>query len=526
MGFYPRLARSFGLVLIIASGTAHASELMRMPFDCRFDGAQIHLRPTAEDRTYTVIGNRQREVFTTCSPDEPDRCRSWLVHRFQFDCDGDRVAWLDAAAAATRFADWDAWSENGSFRMRMDRLWGVARARGLRASRRTMRRRDFEDERDPFEAPDDHGYGARVVTLPPGFAPAVGIPLTFEGGSPEVAELPDAPAPQAPAVAAYQSQPVPAPHPDVPERAPPPQQRLAAPPPVTAPAPQPATSSWATEPKPEPPAAAPTHKQAAATDVEATEPAVAAPQEPQGPTIINGPRPVVAAPASPTTPATTSPQSAIAAARIETSAVAAPVDLRAQAAKTSGASSDITTSAEATPAPQPPPVPSETSSESEAPPVLGLPGVSIEAAAAGAATTLVLAGLAVFGFLRWRGRPQSSVLQRGDIADISLGGGFKGLTHERAPDDGSDAPAASPRSSETARSVSEASVPTTYDEALEVLGASPESSTVAIKKIVDGLRQSWHPDLARSETDRLQREARVRQINVAWDLVSQRRSAA
>jgi len=40
------------------------------------------------------------------------------------------------------------------------------------------------------------------------------------------------------------------------------------------------------------------------------------------------------------------------------------------------------------------------------------------------------------------------------------------------------------------------------------------------------LRQSWHPDHARSETDRLHREARVRQINVAWDLVSQQRSAA
>ncbi len=243
-------------------------------------------------------------------------------------------------------------------------------------------------------------------------------------------------------------------------------------------------------------------------------------QEAQGPTIINAPRP-----ASPSAPATTSPQSAIAAARIETGAVAAPVDLRAQATKASAASSDATTRADATPAPQPVPVPSEMPSGSAARPSVVLPGVSIEAAAAGAATTLALGSLAVFGFLRWRGRPQSPVLRRGDIGDISLGGGFKGLTHERAPD-GSDAPAVSPLSRDAARSVSEVPVPTTYDDALEVLGASPDSSTAAIKKIVDGLRQSWHPDLARSETDRLQREGRVRQINVAWDLVSQRRSAA
>lgn len=47
-----------------------------------------------------------------------------------------------------------------------------------------------------------------------------------------------------------------------------------------------------------------------------------------------------------------------------------------------------------------------------------------------------------------------------------------------------------------------------------------------IKKIVDGLRQSWHPDLAKSEDDRLYREQRVTQINVAWDILSGRRSAA
>ncbi len=69
-------------------------------------------------------------------------------------------------------------------------------------------------------------------------------------------------------------------------------------------------------------------------------------------------------------------------------------------------------------------------------------------------------------------------------------------------------------------------VPKTYEEALGVLGASPDAAIVAIKKIVDGLRQSWHPDHAVSEADRVGRERRLRQVNVAWDLVSQRRSAA
>ena len=69
-------------------------------------------------------------------------------------------------------------------------------------------------------------------------------------------------------------------------------------------------------------------------------------------------------------------------------------------------------------------------------------------------------------------------------------------------------------------------MPTNYAEALELLGAAPDASLAAVKKIVDGMRQSWHPDLARSEADRRVRQRRMQQINVTWDLVSQRRTAA
>ena len=69
-------------------------------------------------------------------------------------------------------------------------------------------------------------------------------------------------------------------------------------------------------------------------------------------------------------------------------------------------------------------------------------------------------------------------------------------------------------------------VPSTPAEALQVLGASPDAAIDVIKKIVDGLRQSWHPDLARSDEDRNYREQRIKQINVAWDILSGRRSAA
>jgi hypothetical protein len=64
-------------------------------------------------------------------------------------------------------------------------------------------------------------------------------------------------------------------------------------------------------------------------------------------------------------------------------------------------------------------------------------------------------------------------------------------------------------------------IPQTRAEAMQILGmgVSPDATEAAAKRIVDGLRMSWHPDLAKDETDRQMREFRVKQINAAWDLI-------
>jgi hypothetical protein len=69
-------------------------------------------------------------------------------------------------------------------------------------------------------------------------------------------------------------------------------------------------------------------------------------------------------------------------------------------------------------------------------------------------------------------------------------------------------------------------MPETRAEAMQVLGigVAPTANEAAIKKIVDGLRQSWHPDLARDETDRVLRELRSKQINAAWELLRGQRA--
>ncbi len=71
-----------------------------------------------------------------------------------------------------------------------------------------------------------------------------------------------------------------------------------------------------------------------------------------------------------------------------------------------------------------------------------------------------------------------------------------------------------------------ARLPRTASEAYEVLGVNSEVSAGVLKKIVDALRMSWHPDHARDEADRRLREDRIRQINIAWDLINGKREAA
>jgi hypothetical protein len=70
------------------------------------------------------------------------------------------------------------------------------------------------------------------------------------------------------------------------------------------------------------------------------------------------------------------------------------------------------------------------------------------------------------------------------------------------------------------------SMPRTRAQALQVLGMAPSANLAAIKKIVDGLRVSWHPDLATGEADRRLRELRSKQINAAWEILQRQRTDA
>jgi len=66
-------------------------------------------------------------------------------------------------------------------------------------------------------------------------------------------------------------------------------------------------------------------------------------------------------------------------------------------------------------------------------------------------------------------------------------------------------------------------LPRTTLEALDVLGVDPDASRDAMKTTVTRLRRALHPDHAIDEEDRTLRERRLKQINVAWDIVSKKR---
>jgi hypothetical protein len=67
-------------------------------------------------------------------------------------------------------------------------------------------------------------------------------------------------------------------------------------------------------------------------------------------------------------------------------------------------------------------------------------------------------------------------------------------------------------------------LPKSRAEALRMLGAAPDAGKDSLKRLVKRLRQTWHPDRAKHEDDRRMRETRLKQINVAWDILSGKRA--
>jgi hypothetical protein len=104
-----RGAATLAILFACSAGyPAQAEELLVMPYACSMAGGRPFLIP-APEQSHRIIGQREQRTFTACSPANPDVCRNWTVHRFDMDCDGARVPWMDVVASASDRAGGRAW---------------------------------------------------------------------------------------------------------------------------------------------------------------------------------------------------------------------------------------------------------------------------------------------------------------------------------------------------------------------------------------------------------------------------------
>jgi hypothetical protein len=481
--------------------TVAAGELLVLPYACRVVGGEPVLTPSP-DQGYRVIGRREERDFTECSPANPDMCRRWKLYRFDVDCGGQRVPWVSLSAAADAHSGGRSWVEGGRMHLEMPPSWSLRpddpctrHARyGWRAgalSRHCAERRDM----------------ARAdVEMPAGFAPMLELDAIF------VADKGPAPAPDfaaAPVVAeravpkpTRAEVPVPAREADKPIKSPPT-------PPIAKSAPVPAPS------EPAKPGSTPPSAPGAATET--------ATGTPLAPTIINQPgspsakaAPEQVAIAPPVTTAALADTKVVPAAEKHESPVAVaeseppkepPSHTEQGAPAEEGRSKSIAVTLV------------DDLTKSVSPALLGVGGV----------TMLGLLAL-LFAYRRHQAEPGFTLAR--DIAAVSFEGRAGGQELVRAgrwlatsAPNGETPQSPAPQRGGPPANWGDA-IPQTREEALQVLGmgVAPEVSEIAVKKIVDGLRLSWHPDYATSAEDREMRELRMKQINAAWEVISGKRA--
>lgn len=469
--------------VVLTGASATAQELIVMPYRCAvYDGRPV-LTPS-EDHGYRVIGQREQRTIRSCSPADPGLCREWALHRFEMDCGGVGVPWT--AVIASAYAD-RVRQEGGQLSIRMPPRWAMAPddpcARGSSYEGGGWRRGRFDrycDDRRSLSPPP-------YVSLPAGFAPMFGINAVF------VAARASPGQPLPPPVSAYEGPRSPAPAPGQSTQAP------------TAP-----RKNVAVLPAPPP--------------VKEAQPKAAAPA-PRSEPITNGEMP----PAAPVvTPLSGRP---------------APDPGRAEPPPASGTIA-VPKIINRESAPDPTPARPPVEQRSEAPPASAplavettvVPGPRTPKEKAGIAAfltgpdaplVLALAALGsialVGGIAAWRlgGRNRKHTAPERDLSSISFGSGPQGAV---VRSQSTPPPPPSPASSVQfpADPGIGDRMPATRADALRVLGmgVTAGATAAALKKVIDGLRQTWHPDLAQDPQERALRELRMKQLNAAWEILS------
>ena len=538
--YYHNIMRAFAGMAgaVVLANTALAGERVVMPYRCEAYGREINLTPS-EQQPYEIYGRREQDIVTACAPDNPSRCKTWRLHRFDMNCGGTRVPWIDVVAAANALNRGPAKVRNGRLYVRMDPWWARPRPPSW-SERPKLREFDDNDWRpDNFRYPPVSRMPS--VEMPPGFAPVVGITAQFAEGPPGLGDSATVPGATAqngngpagnwdygPRSAGSEGIPPSAPKPAAPLKEAVPQA-----PPAASPQPAPKTSTR--DPghtfAPRSAEAAPVApKQAAPAEEAAVKGA-----EQKGATAPDAATPTTMAPAASTAPA---PTTASEIAGSGTGAAPtinslAPTILNRPGAETTAITAATSSSGD-TSGPEALPATLESTPGTSGPMSRNGPIV-----AGVAVMALLCAALAYF--LRRQGESQlHTAPAHRDLSAVTLDGAQSrtlapAQLAQSTPQPPPVPPAAAPAQATNAPPVETFVtgpatepewLPATREEALHVLGAGPDASDAVLKKIVDGLRMSWHPDHAKNADDHRLRSERMTQINVAWDILTGRQAAA
>ena len=446
-----------------------------MPFDCGVEGGEVHLSPAAE-KSYRIVGSRDEQSVTTCAKSASASCRTVTVHKFSISCGGASVAWMQIAAAIGSAHANRAWIEAGRLNLVMP---------GQQAGETAASCLDDVAGGSPLERrvvlggdclPWRRKASVEHLVLPTGFAPVSEFGARLMVGATVDEALMKLGGLDTFAIEPALTQ-------------------------VSM------TDDEITVAKADPDAFIESRGRREALEA-VLEPELASDD---WVTIVrSGPDPVNAA------PVTEAVQRPFAWVLVIASAAAVALLLAMRLVPQALARRARTATSRAL-----------------AKGDLSLANASVAVAALLLQTELAARDLKGAGPLR-------EVLQ-GEMAQVRLRlHTLEKLNAQGEPDAGKSAPQyrALVRELERIRRIVDSAVaslsgakkattlPRTASEAYEVLGVNAEVSAGVLKKIVDALRMSWHPDHARDADDRVLREDRIRQINIAWDLINTKREAA
>lgn len=533
------------VVLLSAACAAPAlasGDVLIMPYKCTMTDGKPTLTPSRDEEGYRIVSKRESRKVETCSTVQSNHCRQWTVFKFDMDCGGTRVPWMQVFANASEHTRRRVWVTNGRLRvadtrMRNKRLDDLcARRMGPQMDWDTLAERC--EEVSTINSPTS-------TNMPEGFAPMVGLEaaiLPAERAERLGLQLPEAPpasirpptsskppretaaiAPREPAKqpaaktpsVVAKAQPVPATHAETPVNEPPPVPEVASP---------------ATDVPAQPDAAVTTQAPPPTVVETAAAPVADTSAEPQPPV------PPSASPA----PSAAALEPAPSVAEQEPPAVSPDAGKVAQIAALAARQAAHTVPGAASPPPATVPTPTpeaavivaDTWPPAEAAETPGPRGIPpLIATLAGALLTLTMLGV------YWLSRPQPrSTAGATEFDDSRTPPSLDPLPQPEATQnalalrrdassrlepqlDGPRLPTREPLIGNR--------MPVSRREALEILGMGVPSdgNLASLKKIIDGLRMNWHPDHAVDDADRIVREMRTKQINAAWDLLRARANA-